>query len=39
LAVIELKAGGPAIVIEQVAGLEFEELQRLTAIELTPGPH
>jgi 3-oxoadipate CoA-transferase beta subunit len=39
LAVIELKSGGPAIVIEQVAGLEFEELQRLTAIELTPGPH
>jgi 3-oxoadipate CoA-transferase beta subunit len=39
LAVIELNPGGPAIVIERVAGLEFEELQRLTAIELTPGLH
>lgn len=36
LAVIELNKGGPAIVIERVAGLAFEELQRLTAIELTP---
>jgi len=39
LAVIELNPGGPAIVIERVAGLEFEELQRLTAIELTLGLH
>jgi 3-oxoadipate CoA-transferase beta subunit len=39
LAVIELDPRGPAIVIERVAGLLFDELQRLTAIELTPGPH
>ena len=39
LAVIEINPGGPAIVIERVAGLEFEELQRLTAIELTRGLH
>jgi 3-oxoadipate CoA-transferase beta subunit len=36
LAVIELNQGGPATVIEQVAGLTFAELQRMTAIELTP---
>ena len=34
LAVIELNQGGPATVIEHVAGLSFDELQRLTAIEL-----
>jgi 3-oxoadipate CoA-transferase beta subunit len=39
LAVVELNQLGPAIVIERVAGLSFDELQRLTAIELTPGPH
>jgi 3-oxoadipate CoA-transferase beta subunit len=39
LAVIEINKEGPATVIEQVAGLTFEELQRLTAIELTPGLH
>jgi len=36
LAVIELNQGGAATVIEQVAGLTFAELQRMTAIELTP---
>ena len=39
LAVVELNQLGPAIVIERVAGLSFDELQRLTAIKLTPGPH
>jgi 3-oxoadipate CoA-transferase beta subunit len=39
LAVIELDPKGHAIVIERVEGLSFEELQRLTAIGLTPGPH
>ena len=38
LAVIELNKAGPATVIERVAGLAFDELQRLTAIELTLGP-
>jgi len=37
LAVIEINKEGPATVIEQVAGLTFKELQRLTAIELTRG--
>jgi len=36
LAVIELNKEGAATVIEQVAGLTFDELQRMTAIELTP---
>ena len=39
LAVIEINKEGPATVIEQVAGLTFKELQRLTAIELTRGLH
>ena len=39
LAVIELNPEGPAIVIERVEGLSFDELQRLTAIGLTRGPH